>query len=312
MWLSGNDMAVSSAQFGRIGLSLLAVLALPAIFALSREAYAIERNVGHDIRECQEDPRFGETGGAMIGDCLLEISDQVDAEIERIIARSAKTYCRQEDRALLARTQSDWQTYRQGYCELIERSPGNTPAYVNSAACMLETGRERLANLAYVVDYGQPNCPFQKLHMDESRFGDPVGVSVEMSFLPLIWEARAKDEALTLEFRRNARNDNTVIGEVDLSGCIFCPEGKEDCDDGVFFMEVNDTPSRHYLFYACHLADGARRLELFGLSERNPPFRYWDVTEASGFEWALEPRTLQVLPTGSLQTLTWPDRRGTR
>ena len=291
-------------------LSLMTALVLAWGAALSGPAYAVERDVSHDVRECQDDPRFGEAGGAMIGDCLLEISEQVDAEIERIIARSAKAYCRQEDRALLARTQSDWQTYRQGYCELIERSPGNTPAYVNSAACMLETGRERLANLAYIVDYGQPNCPFQKLHMDESRFGNPVGVSVEMSFLPLIWEARAKDEALTLEFRRNASNENAVIGEVDLSGCIFCPEGKEDCDDGVFFLEVYETAPKHYLFYVCHLVDGARRLELFDLSERNPPYRYWDVTEASGFEWALEPRELQVLPTNSLRTLTWPARLG--
>ncbi|MBO9357628.1 DUF1311 domain-containing protein [Bordetella petrii] len=95
----------------------------------------------------------------MIGDCLLEISGQVDAQIERTLARSAQTYCRSEDRALLARSQRDWQTYRQGWCKLVENSPGNTQAYVNSAACMLETGRQRLASLVYIVDYGLPNCP---------------------------------------------------------------------------------------------------------------------------------------------------------
>ncbi len=292
-------------------LSLVAVFALVCGMVLPVTAHAVERDVSHDVRECQEDPRFGETGGAMIGDCLLEISEQVDAEIERVVARSAKAYCRQKDRDLLSRTQSDWQTYRQGFCELVERSPGNTPAYVNSAACMLSAGRKRLADLAYIVDYGLANCPFQKLLLEDSRFGNPAGIQVEMSSMPLTWEARARNDKLTLEFRRNVRNDNTAIGAVDLSGCVFCPEGQEDCDDGVFFTETYGVNTKnHSLIYVCHMADGARRLGQFELSETHGPFKEWEVTEEEGFEWTVDLRKLQVSPTKSLHTPTLPDRTG--
>jgi len=136
-----------------------AAVGLACAIALAGQVGAAERDVSQDIRACREDPRFRETAGAMIGDCLLEISSRVDAEIERRIARAAGTYCRPEDRALLARSQRDWQAYRQGWCRLVENSPGNTQAYVNSAACMLETGRQRLASLVYIVDYGLPDCP---------------------------------------------------------------------------------------------------------------------------------------------------------
>ncbi|MEI2417896.1 lysozyme inhibitor LprI family protein [Orrella sp. JC864] len=126
--------------------------------ALAGQA-AAQDDVAQDVRQCREDPRYREIAGAMIGDCLLEISSQVDAQIERILARSAQAYCHAEDRALLAQSQQDWLAYRQGWCKLVENSPGNTQAYVNSAACMLKTGRDRLAGLVYIVDYGQPRCP---------------------------------------------------------------------------------------------------------------------------------------------------------
>ncbi|MET3791044.1 lysozyme inhibitor LprI family protein [Aquamicrobium terrae] len=291
--------------------SLAAALVLAAGAVPSGAAHAVERDVSHDVRECQEDPRFGETGGAMIGDCLLEISEQVDAEIKRIIARSAKAYCRKEDRSLLVRTQSNWQTYRQGFCELVERSPGNTPAYVNSAACMLSAGRKRLADLAYIVDYGQANCPYQKLLLKDSRFGNPAGVSVEMSSMPLTWKARAQDDKLTLEFSRNERSDDSLIGNVELTGCIFCPDGKEDCDDGVFFTETYGVNSaNHSMFYVCHMADGARRLEQFHLSGTLGPFKEREVTEEHGFAWSVDLRELKVVPTNSPRTLIRPDRAG--
>ncbi|MDF2097529.1 lysozyme inhibitor LprI family protein [Aquibaculum arenosum] len=295
--------ALGTSYAEKIGLSLLTVLGLAWALAIPVQAAAGDRDISHDIRECREDPRFRDTGGAMIGDCLLEISNQVDAEIERIVARSAKAYCRQEDRALLARTQSDWQTYRQGWCQLVEHSPGNTPAYVNSAACMLETGRDRLTSLAYIVDYGEANCPFNRLLLEDSRFGDPTGAKVKMASLPVTWEARAQDGALTLALRRNAHNDIGLIGEVNLAGCIFCPDGETGCDDGVFFMESRDTVTSHSLFYVCHLANGARRFELFHLSGSIALQQQRQMTEANGFEWSLELHDLAVTPRGALRSM---------
>lgn len=117
-----------------------------------------ERWTERDIERCRADARF-KVGGAAIGDCLLELSADVDRQIALELQRSDDRYCRSEDRAALQQSHRDWESYRRGFCGLVENSPDNTPSYVNSASCQLELGRHRLSDLRYTTRYGLPRCP---------------------------------------------------------------------------------------------------------------------------------------------------------
>lgn len=143
-------------------LSLLALLLLgttPEIEAQSAvpSAHVAQQSIEQDIERCRQDPRF-EIGGAMIGDCLMELSEAVDREISAAVATGEERYCVAEDRADYRQSHADWLAYRQRLCDLVERSPDNTPSWVNSAACRLELGRQRLSSLKYTNEYGSPRC----------------------------------------------------------------------------------------------------------------------------------------------------------
>ncbi len=115
-------------------------------------------DVAADVERCREDPRF-RIGGAAIGDCLLALSEAVDREIESAVTAGKKRYCFDGDKGDFLRAHVDWQAYRTRLCALVERSPDNTPSFVNSAACRLELGRQRLAAMVYTNEYGSPRCP---------------------------------------------------------------------------------------------------------------------------------------------------------
>ncbi|WP_165271710.1 lysozyme inhibitor LprI family protein [Pelagerythrobacter rhizovicinus] len=115
------------------------------------------QSIDQTIEECRENPRF-RVGGAMIGDCLTEHSRAVDREIDVAIADGERRYCAAKDREDYRQSHSDWLAYRKRMCDLVERSPGNTPSWVNSAACRLELGRQRLVSLKYTGEYGTPRC----------------------------------------------------------------------------------------------------------------------------------------------------------
>ncbi len=120
-------------------------------------AFASPSLIDDDVARCQQDPRFI-VGGAAIGDCLLEISETVDTEISARLTEGAARYCLDEDRSDYLRSQEDWEVYRTRLCDLVQRSPDNTPSWINGAACRLELGRQRLTSLIYTNEYGNARC----------------------------------------------------------------------------------------------------------------------------------------------------------
>lgn len=117
-----------------------------------------EQSVDKDIESCRQNPRF-QIGGAMIGDCLMEMSEAIDRQIESTVTAGKDRYCLARDREDYQQSQVDWLAYRERMCDLVERSPDNTPSWVNSAACRLELGKQRLVSLRYTNEYGAPRCP---------------------------------------------------------------------------------------------------------------------------------------------------------
>lgn len=138
--------------------NLLAAMFLALLAAPVASAPADEFGLGKDVDQCRKDPRF-RVGGAAIGDCLLERSEAVDRQIAALLQRAATRYCRAEDREVLRQSQAQWSSYRQRYCDLVEASPGNTPAFVNGASCRLVLARDRLKALSLVVNHGSAQCP---------------------------------------------------------------------------------------------------------------------------------------------------------
>ena len=120
-------------------------------------ALPADTSVDEDIEACRQDPRF-RIGGARIGDCLMEQSEALDQEIESTVTAGERRYCLARDREDYQQSQRDWLVYRTRMCDLVERSPDNTASWVNSAACRLELGKQRLASLRYTNDYGSPRC----------------------------------------------------------------------------------------------------------------------------------------------------------
>lgn len=131
------------------------LLLLPAMVGPAGPASA--QSVARDAERCQKDPRF-RVGGGAIGDCLLELSDAVDRRIAAALAKGEVRYPLQEDREEYRRIQGDWEAYRNRMCELVRRSPDNTPSSVSAAACRLELGRQRLRVLRYTNEYGTPRA----------------------------------------------------------------------------------------------------------------------------------------------------------
>lgn len=131
------------------------LLLLPVMLATTAPAPA--QSVARNAERCQKDPRF-RVGGGAIGDCLLELSDAVDRRIAAALTKGEARYPLEEDRADYRRVQSDWETYRNRMCELVRRSPDNTPSAVSAAACRLELGRQRLRVLRYTNEYGTPRA----------------------------------------------------------------------------------------------------------------------------------------------------------
>jgi len=145
--MAGKQMRLTAWQ----GI-FVTLLLMPAATLLAGQS------VDKDIENCRQNPRF-EVGGAMIGDCLMELSEAVDREIETAVAIGERQYCTVQDREDYRQSHADWLAYRTRMCDLVERSPDNTPSWVNSAACRLELGRQRLASLKYTGEYGAPRCP---------------------------------------------------------------------------------------------------------------------------------------------------------
>lgn len=131
-----------------------------SLLLFSSSAMSADQSVAQDVERCREDPRY-RIGGSMIGDCLSELSEAVDREIEAAIAAGEQRYCLDEDRADYRQIHLDWQAYRTRMCALVERSPDNTPSSVNAAGCQLELGRQRLSSLRYTNEYGTPRCPIE-------------------------------------------------------------------------------------------------------------------------------------------------------
>lgn len=131
-----------------VGTSLL-LISIPAISA--------GQSIDQDVENCRQNPQY-EVGGAMIGDCLMELSEAVDQEINAAVTAGEGRYCIAKDRKDYRQSHTDWLAYRKRMCDLVERSPDNTQSWVNSAACRLALGRQRLASLRYTDEYGIPRC----------------------------------------------------------------------------------------------------------------------------------------------------------
>lgn len=288
-------------------LTFLIALAMSAVHVTDVSANQRERVKG-DIDACREDPRFNTIGGAMIGNCLLEKADQVEAETRLMLRDQAKAYCRADERKAFVQTQAQWQSYRDGWCGIVADSPGNTPAYVNAMACRLTSAQDRRRQLQSLDDHGLPNCPFFKLDKQAGHFGDPAGMRMQIRATSSFWQME-KGSAGTIQLVRADANGNRPLGDIDVSACAFCDPKAEDCDDGVFGLESRLTQNKeNYLFFACHMSKGGRLLELHRVSETQPPERVWRVEQADGFDWQLDVEHLRVIPPNG-PVMAWPARQ---
>jgi len=144
-------MEIMSEKFAVSGrmATLIAVLCLSAPVPVLASVQEIER----DSKTCMKDPRYN-VGGAAIGDCLTDLSAAVDKQIKVAFDAGLKRFQLPEDIEAYWAIQTAWLDYRRRLCGLVSVSPDNTASWVNSAACHLELGRERLDAMRYTNEYG--------------------------------------------------------------------------------------------------------------------------------------------------------------
>lgn len=287
-------------QTGRWLVRVIGLLVLAAA-----PAAAAPFDISEAYEACLDHPDYA-LGGAMAGDCMMDQSDALDLDIETVLARVEKNYCRAADRDAIAASQSAWLNYRESYCTLIENSPGNTGAWINAGACRLDLTQKRLESLMFLTDHAYSWCRHMQLVRHASHFGDPEGVTRSDDKGDFAWTASKNGDGRFLEISIGPDERQEVI---DISACSYCSSGK-DCNDGVFVfaIETDQGDVSHAIAHLCTMENAGPRLEILSSLPADAPARA--TFSANGHVgWIIEEGQLRITVDADGRTAwpSWPD-----
>lgn len=294
-------MRTAGCGFGLLfaGLSLAAFQTGPAS---AQEPQSTD--IARSAQECAADPAYA-PGGANVGDCLLDRAARLEPLIDTALHRASKRFCDAETRERFRQVQTHWHDYRQAFCSLIEEYPGNTPAYVNAAACHLQATQQRMEALQAVGEAAHGWCLALSFQHEASRFGPPSTASVRHPGSGLEW--RMSSDGGTILVSR----DRTEIAALDAAGCSWCDDGA-DCSEGVFLFDYpspaeGDPAFRNLaLLHACEADDGVR-LEL-ARDLLTAPETALRETGLPSLDWHVDDNALTLTASdGTVLTWTAPD-----
>lgn len=259
-------------------------------------------DLGQGYEACLDQPDYA-LGGAMAGDCMMDQSAVLDLDIETALSRAAKNYCRAADRDAITASQSAWLDYRDGYCTLIENSPGNTGAWINAGACRLDLTQQRLESLVYLTDHAYAWCRGMELLRIASHFGDPDGLARRDEESGIAWVTRQDGDQSLLDISLGADGHNETI---DITACSYCSSGA-DCNDGVFlFARKNDEGDiSHAIANLCTVEGDGPHLEIIGPLPSPTPART-TFSATNHIDWVIESGQLRIALDG-MDSAAWPD-----
>ena len=141
----------------RRNTALLMASLLLSDLALSSEAPDLSSASYSDILNyCQKHPD-NRVGGAAIGDCLAEQTEQLEHQSQTRQTALLDNQCPAVKlQAMIA--QQQWQSYRTSQCGLYRAMFDNTPMYNNSQACRLQLTLDYRDQVDFLARY-KPEDP---------------------------------------------------------------------------------------------------------------------------------------------------------
>lgn len=284
---------------------LLAALSLVAFHIGAAPAQELQStDIARSARECAADPAYA-PGGANVGDCLLDRAARLEPLLDTALHRASKRFCDAESRERFRQVQTRWRDYRQASCSLVEEHPGNTPAYVNAAACHLQLTQQRMEAFQATGIAAHDRCLALSFQDEASRFGPPPAAPVRHPGAGLEWRMSPDNDTVLVG------RDGTEIAAVDAAGCSYC-DGEPGCSEGVFLFDypspVEGDPAFRdvALLHACRVGDGVR-LELIRDLLTAPEIALRE-TGLPSLDWHVDYDTLTIAASdGTALTWTAPD-----
>lgn len=268
-------------------------------------AIANQFDINRGYSACLNMPDYA-LGGSMAGDCFIDQSAELDRIIETMLSQAAKKYCRAADREAIAASQSAWLDYREGYCTLIENSPGNTGAWINGGACRLDLTQKRVQSLFFLTDHAYSWCRKMQLLGPLSHFGDPSGLVRRDDEAGIAWSSREDGAGHFLDLSSNLP---LVKATIDVTSCSYCSSGAN-CNDGVFSFsrEDDDGNLHHSIAHLCTTETGRPRLDIVELTHSAAPVRT-TIDAARHIAWVIDDGRLRIVVDGNKNALYWPDSK---
>lgn len=280
---------------------LLAALSLAAFQTGAAPAQALQStDIARSAQECAADPAYA-PGGANVGDCLLDRAARLEPLLDTALHRASKRFCDAESRKRFRQVQTHWRVYRQASCSLIEEHPGNTPAYVNAAACHLQLTQQRMEGFQATGSAAHDWCLALSFQDEASRFGQPPAGPVTHRASGIEWRRSANGGMILVH------KDGAQIAALDAAGCSYC-DGEPSCSEGVFLfdypspVEGDSTFRNHALLHACG-AGGGVRLELVRDLSTAPETALRE-TGLSSLDWQVDYNVLTITVSDGM-VLTW-------
>ncbi len=283
------------------------VLSMTIIVAPIESVVAGQFDINEGYSACLDKPEYA-IGGSMAGDCFIDQSAELDLEIETMLARAAKKYCRAADRAAIASSQSAWIDYREGYCTLIANSPGNTGAWINGGACRLDLTQKRLESLFFLADHAHSWCRKMQLLTSVSHFGDPANLVRRDEKTGAGWSTRKDGDGHFLDVFGGQDSASTSI---DITSCRYCSRGA-DCNDGVFMFSREDNTGNidHSVAHLCTVESGGPRFDIVELTP-SAPVRT-SIGAARRIAWVIDDGRLRIMVDEDESALYWPNSKPDR
>ncbi|MFD1696425.1 lysozyme inhibitor LprI family protein [Roseibium aestuarii] len=292
---------------GRFSSLVLLGLLLSAP-ALAADTDTPDTELQAAVQACHEDPAW-RVGGAAIGDCLIERTRDIDRDLTRRLQALTARICTHRDEKVLQDGAALWSLRRDLECDLVTRSPGNTPAFVNGAACRLRSAFQRQADLGFLEDYMTPRCArFEHLEAASRTAASLTDDSVPIEGTPLSW--RVERTSATLRLASGTED----LGEVPLDQGFCDAEAATDGDDGcaadgIHVIRNAGNSDELWLLVVTRKGVHGQRARLLDprWPEATPEL---DVTGPYGLDWAMDDGRLVVTlhdpdAPGGQETVWW-------
>lgn len=280
---------------------LLATLSLAAFHIGAAPAQELQStDIARGAQECAADPAYA-PGGANVGDCLLNRAARLEPLLGTALHRASKRFCDAGSRERFWQVQARWRDYRQASCSLIEEHPGNTPAYVNAAACHLQLTQQRMEAFRATGIAAHDWCLAMSFQDEASRFGPPPAGLVKHRASGIEWRLSPDSDSILVH------KDGARIAALDAAGCSWC-DGEPGCSEGVFLFDYpspveGDPAFRNLaLLHACAAGDGVR-LELIR-DLLTAPETALRETGRPQLDWQVDYDTLTITASDGT-ALTW-------